>query len=343
MMPQRFEHIARTLWAITIVLEFVACCDCGPSSRGESKPAVDPVALACEGRVEGNTDTANVGAAADGVIERVYVKEGDQIPMGAIMADIGCEDLEADLRQANAMAESLRQSRVRLLRGSREEQRKAAAQKTLAAAAVLKREEARLARAQSLFQQGIMSREEYDSAIRDDEVASAELDNAREQENLTDAGPLPEEMARADADIKAAEHHVDFDQERLRKCKVRAPFAGTVLRVFARPGEPFSVLAPHPLFSLSDMSGRRVRAEIDEQDVGKIFIGQHASVTADAFGNQEFTGIVERISPIMGRKTVVSANPAEKSDRDVLEAIIRLDGAGQLPVGLRVLVRLQKQ
>jgi HlyD family secretion protein len=343
MIRQRFAHIARALCAITIVLEFLACSDSRPLSPEKSKPAADPVILACEGRVEGNTDTANVGAAADGVIEKVYVKEGDQVPMGTIMAEIGCEDVEADLRQANSMAESVRQARVRLLRASREEQRKAATQKTIAAAAVLKREEARLARARSLFQEGIISRDEYDSAIRDDEVASAELNNAREQENLTDAGPLPEELARADADIKAAEHHVSFDQERLRKCKVRAPYTGTVLRVLARPGETFSTVAPRPLFLLTDMSSRRVRAEIDEQDIGKIFVGQHASVVADAFGKEEFTGIVERIAPVMGRKTVVSANPAEKSDRDVLEAIIRVDGASQLPIGLRVLVRLAKQ
>lgn len=334
--------MSRPWRAITIALGLLTYTACHTASPEESKPAPDPVALACEGRVEGNTDTANVGAAADGVIERVYVQEGEQVAMGAVMADIGCDDVEADLQQANAMAESVRQARVRLLRGSREEQRKAAAQKTMAAEAVLKREQARLARAQSLFQEGIISREEYDSAIRDDEVASAELNNAREQEKLTDAGPLPEELARADADFEAAVHHVSFDQQRLEKCKVRAPFAGTVLRVLAKPGEPFSTVAPHPLFLFSDLSGRRVRAEIDEQDVGKIFVGQHASVIAEALSNKQFAGTVERIAPVMGRKTVVSSNPAEKSDRDVLEAIIRVDGAEQLPIGLRVLVRLAK-
>jgi hypothetical protein len=42
----------------------------------------------------------------------------------------------------------------------------------------------------------------------------------------------------------------------------------------------------------------------------------------------------------MGRKSVLSGDPAEKADRDVLEVIIELDqSAKELPVGLRVTVQ----
>ena len=48
------------------------------------------VTLACQGRVEGRSETVEVGAAADGVIQTVYVKEGERVAKGAKLAEIGC-------------------------------------------------------------------------------------------------------------------------------------------------------------------------------------------------------------------------------------------------------------
>jgi hypothetical protein len=49
-------------------------------------------------------------------------------------------------------------------------------------------------------------------------------------------------------------------------------------------------------------------------------------------------GVVGRISDTMGRKKILSGDPSEKADRDVLEAMIDLNGAIKLPVGMRVTV-----
>jgi len=328
---------------VIVVLSLLALHTPRTAGAGSERSTFSSLSLACEGRVEGETDTTYVGAAADGIIKKVYVREGEQIARGSLLAEIACDDLEADLRQAYAVADGSRQSRLRLLRGSRDEQRKAAAQKTAAANATLTREQAQLARARKLFELGVMSHEQFDVVVRDYGVALADLGNAREEERLTDAPPLPEEVARADADVAAAEGHVQFDLRRLDKCKVRAPLNSTVLRVLTRPGESFSTVTPKPLFVVTDASGRRVRAEVDESDVGRISVGQMVLITADGFSNQQFRGTVERISPMMGRKTARSGDPAEKADRDVLETIIRMGGeAKRLPIGLRVVVQFQR-
>jgi len=49
---------------------------------------------------------------------------------------------------------------------------------------------------------------------------------------------------------------------------------------------------------------------------------------------------IVRIAPIMGRKSVLTGDPAEKSDRDVLEARIALNSKPPVwPIGLRVTVQ----
>ncbi len=302
----------------------------------------EPVVLASPGRVEGLSDTIGVGAAIDGVIQSIRVKEGDQVKQGDLLAELACADLQSALRVATSELESLQQARVRLLRGSRDEERQAATQKTAAARAVVEQAAIQMDRMERLREATAVSKQSYDEAHRDYDVAKANFEQAKRNEELVNAGPLGEEVGRADADIHAAENRIKLADDKLSKCAVRAPISGAVLRVHLREGESFSTFAPRPLFSIADISGRRVRAEVDERDVGSVHVGQSVMVTSDSYPNKMFAGTVTKLASIMGRKTVLTGNPAEKEDRDVLEVTAKLDaGANALPVGLRVTVQFK--
>lgn len=302
----------------------------------------EPVVLASPGRIEGLSDLVGVGAAIDGVVQTIHVKEGEQVQQGALLAELECNDLESSLRVAKSELDSLEQARVRLLRGSRDEERQASAQKTAAAKAVVDQAEVQLDRMEKLREATAVSKQAYDEARRDYDVAKANFEQAKRSEELVNAGPLGEEVARADADVNAAQNRIKLAEDKLSKCMVRAPISGTVLRVQLREGESFTTFAPRPLFSIADISGRRVRAEVDERDVGSVHVGQKVVVTSDSYHGKSFTGTVTKLASIMGRKTVLTGNPAEKEDRDVLEVTARLEPAANVfPVGLRVTVQFQ--
>jgi HlyD family secretion protein len=312
-----------------------------PPARAEQVPVAGSlVTLASPGRVEGQSETISLGAAADGVVKAVLVTDGQRVTEGTILAVLGCDDLKAEIDRARAEAESAQQSRVRVLRGHRQEEREAAAQNTAAAQAILNQLQDHFHRMETLYQREVIARDLFDQAKRDYEVALANYQNARDEENLVEAGPLPEEKSRADADVTAAEKAVSVATEKLQKCTIRAPISGTVLKIMARVGEPYSTLVPHPLFSFADDSTRRVRAEVDEWDIGKVKLGQRTIVSADGFPGRRFDGRVIELAHVMGRKSVLSGDPAEKADRDILEVIIELNQlASELPVGLRVTVQ----
>jgi len=293
--------------------------------------------------VEGRSETVEVGAAADGVIQTVYVKEGERVPKGAKLAEIGCPDLQTALSEANSQVDSFRQVRVRLLRGSRDEERRMSAEQTAAAKSELQRAEANLERMKTLITKAIVSKATFDDAERDYKVSKAKLEEAVRHEQLTNAPPLPEDVAKANADVAAAENRVRTIQERIGKCTVTSPMEGTILRVLLRAGESFSTTMPRPLFTIADLSVRRVRAEVDERDVMKVRVGQQATVFANGREDQKFTGTVQRIASSMGRKRILSGDPAEKTDHDVLESVIVMnDDAKALPVGLRVVVQFMR-
>lgn len=298
-----------------------------------------PVALASPGRIEGLSDSISVGAAIDGVIQSIQVKEGDRVAKGQVLAAIGCTDLESALHVAESEAESLKQQRIRLMHGSRNEERQASAQKVLSAKAVREQAAAQLDRVAKLKEALAVSQASYEESRRDFEVADASYKAALRNEELVNADPLSEEVQRADADVRAAEDRIKVAEEKLGKCVVRAPMDGTILRVHLRQGESFSTFAPRPLFSLADISGRRVRAEVDERDLAKLRVGQTVRISASA-SDRQYVGKVTSLASVMGRKSIHTGEPLEKQDRDVLEAVAQLDdNATDLPVGLRVTVQ----
>jgi multidrug resistance efflux pump len=188
-----------------------------------------------------------------------------------------------------------------------------------------------------LFESGDISRETVEKTKRDLAVAEASQRAAANRVALVNAPALPEELARADAEIKAAAERVNVINDRLKKCVVRAPISGAVLRVHVKAGEAVSTLFPQPIVSLADASRLRVRAEVDERDVSHIYAGQRVIITAPAFTGREFRGSVSRLAAQMGRQRVRTGDPAEKSDRDVLEVFIDLDEVdARLVIGLRV-------
>jgi HlyD family secretion protein len=342
---------ARSRWGIggsAMVVVIVAAAFLGTTRNRNSveahgipsEGASATVAFASPGRVEGASETTQVGAAADGVLKAVYVKEDQFVKRGTLLGEIGCDELQATLQTAIAEADVARQTRTRILRGARDEEKKIASEKTAAARATFEEAKSRLGMQRALYQREQVSRASYEQAVRDLGVADANLQAAVRTEELLAAPPLREEKARADAEVLAAEGRGRTVQERIAKCSILAPIDGTVLRVYARSGESFSTVTPRPLFSLADTSTRHIKAEVDERDVDKLCVGQQVIIQADALEGKKLQGSVTRISAVMGRKSISTGDPSDKSDRDILEAVIGLeDNTRSLPIGLRVTVQ----
>lgn len=316
-----------------------------PVSSQSEKQHEEKIVLACPGRIEGVSEAIGVGAGADGVLTEVRVREGQQVKADQVLAVINCSDWEAELQSVRAIAESLRQMRQRLVRGSREEERRVAHNEKMRAEAIVKQAQLRDERFATLFSSGVTSKEDFEQARRDKEIAEANLQASENRLALVNASPLPEELAKADAEINAAEGRIESLSAKLRKCSVRAPINGTVLRTHMKVGESVSTVYPQPVVSIADISQLCVRAEVDERDVRRVHLGQKVSVWAEGTSGKTFVGTVSRISAQMGRKKVRTGDPAEKSDRDVLEVLVNLAETEEWMVtGLRVTVRfLEKE
>ena len=256
------------------------------------------------------------------------------------MARLASSDVDAELRQAVAELRVSEQRKLRLLAGSRQDERGLAAQKVETATAMQDEANRYYERMQALAAKDDISQATLDKALRDFKVAQSQVQEAIRSQLIINAPPLKEDVTLAEAEVDAAAQHLRVLEEKQAKYAIRAPITGTVTRSYAQPGESFSAASPRPLFTISDIGSRRVRAQVDERDIASLEVGQDVEVTADAFASRTFLGTVIQIYPALGRKTVITGDPAEKGDRDILEVLVRLQPDGKLlPLGLRVAVQ----
>ena len=84
------------------------------------------------------------------------------------------------------------------------------------------------------------------------------------------------------------------------------------------------------------MSILRVRAEVDEQDVSKIKMGQRVFVRNTAYPGMEFEGKVVEMAPSLALPRMGSRGARRATDVEVMEVLVDLEGAVPLLPGMRV-------
>lgn len=119
---------------------------------------------------------------------------------------------------------------------------------------------------------------------------------AARQQRLFDAG-FAAKAAYEDAQTQrdAAEAASRSARARLSDYRIKAPFAGRVLRRDAEPGDLATV--GQPMFVVADLRSLRITADVDERDMARLAVGQPAVVRADAYPGRTFPARITEITP----------------------------------------------
>jgi RND family efflux transporter MFP subunit len=88
---------------------------------------------------------------------------------------------------------------------------------------------------------------------------------------------------------------------RLGQSQVFAPMSGVVAKRYVDVGA--LVNPSNPIINIVNLSTMVTMASVPEREVGKLRVGNTAIVQVDAFGPQQFTGRVARISPVLDPAT----------------------------------------
>lgn len=290
------------------------------------------------GWIEPVGGVVEVSTHVPGTIASIPVVPGQLVAAGDIIATLGKDEAAAKVSQARASV-SQAEANVRAL----EAILKSLDNQARAAASEAARQKSEQASAPPPAE-GQKSDAPSASALLNDPVALEK--EARRLLNSLMPSQLPallsnpesrrEALASAQAAVQLAQGQLDEATTFENYKVVRAPSAGTVVRVLAEVGEQTGGLMAGPLVGLADLSRLQVRIEVDEADVTRIQPGLKAYVTTPATGEQRFTATVTQVSAEMGRRKVPLDDPRARIDTRVLEAVLTLDQPGPFKLSQRV-------
>ena len=312
----------------------------GASARGsltQASPAQGSWDAVTLGRVESRSGEIKIAAPLPGGrIADVLVKPNEDVFAGELLVRLDDEEALARVAEADAQ--------VALHKRARNDQSAPAAsadrRKAEDAAADSERS---LADARSALDKTTADWRAGSASKADLDAARSALSRARDRVRERQAAlaklkaladtPLP---TRLEGELNVAEAEWRVAEAALEKTQIRAPADGVVLRVNARTGELAVPSLEPALLVIGDVSALRVRAEVNEQDIGRIRAGQSVVVRAAAFHGREFDGKVTSVARIVGPSRINSGDPRKFNDVDVLEVVVDLPDPGQLVVGQQV-------
>jgi HlyD family secretion protein len=193
-------------------------------------------------------------------------------------------------------------------------------------------------RNQQLFNKGAISASELDSKKLTFKTAQEQLNEARASlertertlnARLTEAqATLKETTEVRIVDIQIAQAEVNQAQAAVAKAQadmelayVRAPVDGEILDIHTRPGE---ALDDKGIAEIGQTEQMMVAAEIDQNDINQVKIGQKAVITSGVF-SEELHGKVHQVGSLINKNDILDTDPAADEDSRVVEVKIMLE------------------
>lgn len=286
------------------------------------------------GRVVPSSGEIKITSVVVGLVDEVLVRANDKVFAGEPLIRLKDDELRARLAAAEAQVAL----RVRV-RNDQRASGKAADRRR--AEDALSEAESEVFNARSAVDAAAVARRAGRGSDAELGTARAALSRAQDLLRTRTAAlraveaqsPLP---SQNEAQLNIARAELAMARAAVDKMTIRAPSAGTVLQVNVRAGETAMPSSAQPLLLIGDVSSLRVRAEVDDRDVGNIKIGQPVVVRAAAFPDREISGKVASIAPTVGPASGVARGPRNPTDVDVVEVLIDLTDPGPLASGMQV-------
>jgi HlyD family secretion protein len=150
-------------------------------------------------------------------------------------------------------------------------------------------------------------------------TSQAQIREARANyDQVAEVRPIDVQIAQAE--VNEAIAAVKRAEAELAEATVRAPIAGRILKIHTRAGEKIDT---NGIVELGQTDQMVAIAEVYQTDIGKVQIGQQATLTSPTLA-KEVQGTVVQIGSQVNRQTVISQQPGENLDRRVIEVKILL-------------------
>lgn len=295
---------ARKVTVDTVVT--LASDPAAPSSTVTStsdKPSEAAELFQASGWLEPDPFPIRVTALVSGVVDEVFVLEGQNVTRNQVIATLIDEDARLDL----ATAKASQKANDALL------QAKAAAIEVGQAKLATARE--RLRSGQALGDYLVTAADRY-QAVGQDTVPALTIQDARQRalaqnaevaalrsevaEAMAHLDLLRQEQAVAEADLALSDTEVARRELALRRTRITAPMDGRIMRLFVHPGQQRALGAENPQSAavayLYDPTSLQARIDVPLSEAAQLQVGQPVRLRTNFLPDEVFPGKVTRIA-----------------------------------------------
>ena len=230
--------------------------------------------VSANGRVQPEKEV-KISSDVSGEIRELYVKEGDSVVAGKLMARIDPELYQSALDRSEASLNNIKAalstSRARLAQADARFQEIAAAYE----------------RNKKMYEQKLISDGEF-------ETAKSTFLNAKSE---VDAGK--QTVMAAEYNVKSFEASLKESRKNLTRTEIFAPVSGIVSKLIVEKGERVvgtSQMAGTEMMRIANLNDMEVSVDVNENDIVKVGLGDTAEIEVDAYPNRKFKGMVTEIA-----------------------------------------------
>lgn len=230
--------------------------------------------VSANGKIQPETEVI-IGSDVSGEIIFLGCKEGEQVKKGDTLALINPDIYESSLNRASA---TLNNSKANLA-NSRARLAQAQAQFDL--------QQLSFERQKTLYDQGVISKADFENAESTFKVAQAELEAAEQT------------VVGAEYSVQSSQASVTEAADNLGRTMILAPMDGTISKLAMEEGERVMGsmgVSMTEIMRLANLDNMEVSVDVNESDIVRVELGDTADVEVDAYMDRTFKGIVTEIA-----------------------------------------------
>jgi HlyD family secretion protein/macrolide-specific efflux system membrane fusion protein len=262
-----------------------------------------------------------VGSRISGKVEKLFVKVGDKVKKGDLIAIIEHNDLKLQIDKL----QSEKSYYLVQLQNIKSEYPLKIKSKNLSIKSLkikLKYLKKELNRNLSLFKENMVSEQSIDNLRK--QVKSLEFNIQSELKILElTKKEFKDRVKEINTKIIQINHQIAIAQIDYNYAFIKAPISGTISTVSTQEGETVAASFNSPVFvNIIDLNRLEVVAYVDETDIGKVKLNQEVRFYVETYPNKIFTGKIKKIYPkaeVVNNVVTYKIEAAIDSDKSILK------------------------
>ena len=264
--------------------------------------------------------TIDVASKIPGRLDSIFVREGDRVHRGQVLARLESKEMDAKVGQARSAMEAARARMEMATRGARVEEKEAVRNQYDQARAQFELAEKSWKRVERVFRDSLISAQERDQVEFQYKAAREQMEAARAKNDMVQKGLRSEEIAGAVALFHQAENAFNEANAYHQELELKSSADGEVCKRIADEGEV--VASGYPVFTIQRPDDPWVILQVREDQMPGITVGRHLRGTVRAVGTQPVDFAVSSIAVMADFATWKPTN--QKGDFDLKTFEVKL-------------------